>query len=108
MALEEEGKDDVGLLEHLEAVDDQRVVVHEQGPELLGGQAEVPHLAVEEEVVLGVDVQPGVERDVHPLGARLPLAQLVVLEAEPLREPGELLGLLVPGPLTHGTACSRL
>ena len=63
VAVEEHRQHDVGLLEHLEAVDDQRVVVQEQGPQLGGRAGEVPHLAVEEEVVLGVDAESLVERD---------------------------------------------
>ena len=90
VTLEEECQHDVGLLEHLEAVDHQRVVVQQQGPQVAGGTGEVPRLAVEEEVVLRVDAQPGVERDGHPLGAGTPLADLRVGQSEAMDDLGVL------------------
>ena len=65
IALEEEREHHVGLLQHLEAVDHQRVIVQQQRPLLRRGVLQVPDLPVQEVRVLRVDAGDVVVRDRH-------------------------------------------
>ncbi|MDF2574998.1 MAG: hypothetical protein K0S05_1910, partial [Agromyces sp.] len=87
VALQVEREHDVGLLEHLEAVDDERVVVQQQGSAVLGGVLEVPQLLLQERGVLGVDAELLVERDVHVRGRTTPAGHLTRGDPEALHEP---------------------
>jgi hypothetical protein len=73
---------DVGLLDHLPAVDLERVVVEEERELVRRGGVEVPHLALEEPGVLGMDAALGVERHVHRLRGALPSLELLGLELD--------------------------
>ena len=75
--------------------------MQQQGPLGVRRRGEVPHLALEEVLVLWVHAQARVERHVHALGALRPLVELVVVEVEPRHETGVGLGELLaqaPGP----------
>ena len=91
VALQEQRQHHVGLLEHLEAVDHQRVVVQQQRPLLRRGVGQVPHLAVQEVRVLRVDPGDRVVRDGHGVGAGAPLLDLGPVEVQPGDHP--LVGL---------------
>ncbi len=109
VALEEQREHHVGLLEHLEAVDHQRVEVQQQRAQLGRGLRQVPDLAVEEEVVLRVDAEAVVEADGHARGALAPLLDLVAAEVQPARIRSNSTGSAsrtVARPAS--TACSRL
>ena len=80
VTLQEQRQHDVGLLEHLEAVDHQRVVVQQQRPLVRRGVLQVPHLPVEEVRVLRVDAGAVVVRDRHRLGRRGPLVDLARIQ----------------------------
>ena len=78
---QEHRQHDVGLLQHLVAVDDERVEVEQQRV-LVGRRAlPVPRLEVEERGVLRVDAEFVVERDVHRVGRRVPRVELAEVEA---------------------------
>ena len=82
VALEEECQDDICLLEHLVAVDDQGVVVQQQRPARLRGLREVPQLPGEELIVLGVHPEGLVEGDDDPGRTLLPAGDLGLVEIE--------------------------
>ena len=85
----------VGLLQHLEAVDHERVVVEQQGVVVGRRVLEVPRLALEEAGVLGVDAERLVVGDEHRLGGATPRLDLAALEPGAPPEPVERGGLPV-------------
>ena len=66
------GEHDVGLLDHLVAVELERVVVQQQRVLLRRRPREVPAFAIEEVLVLQDDAELLVARDVHVLGGTPP------------------------------------
>ena len=86
------GQHDVGLLEHLVAVDDERVVVQQKRVVARRRAFEVPRRAVQERVVLGVDPEALVQRDAHQVCGTPPLAHLVFAQPDRPRECRPSLG----------------
>jgi len=76
VAQEKHGENDVGLLDHLVAVNLERVVVQEEREVAGRGRLQVPHLAVEEAGVLGMDAAPLVVGHVHRVRCPHPLVEL--------------------------------
>ena len=77
MADEVGGEHDVGLLDHLVAVELERVEVQQQRVLLARRALEVPALALEEALVLEHDPERLVARHVHALGGAAPALDLV-------------------------------
>src|SRR5690606_37639478 len=100
--------DDVRLLDDLEPVDDQRVVVQQQRALLHGRRRQIPHLPLEEVLVLRVDLQPLVVGDVHVLRAAGPLRDLRLLELEVAHEALEASGRCSRTRRHHHAAWRRL
>ncbi len=71
----------VGLLQHLMAVDDERVVVQQQREVFGWRRLPVPRFEFEELGVLRVDPQFFVEGDEHAVGGGVPVVELLELEA---------------------------
>ena len=76
VALQVQREHDIGLLQDLEAVDDERVVVQQQRAPVFGRVLEVPQLLLQERRVLRVDAELLVERDVHVRGRAAPARDL--------------------------------
>jgi len=84
---------DVGLLDHLVAVELARVVVQQQGEPIDRRRVEVPALALEEVLVLQDDAELLVPGHVHELCGPPPALDLDVAEAGVADEPRMRLGL---------------
>ena len=101
VALQEQREHDVGLLEHLVAVDHERVEVQQQRPLVGRGVLEVPHLALEEHLVLRMDAEGRAERDVQRLGGPIPRLGLAGVEVQAVDHRAVGLGVVL-GHLADG------
>ncbi|CAH0211428.1 hypothetical protein SRABI128_01981 [Microbacterium sp. Bi128] len=100
IALQEQREHNVGLLEHLVPVDDQRVEVQQQGALVGRGVLEVPDLALEEHRVLRMDAERRAERDVHRLGRHVPAIGLRRVEVHAVGHAAVGLGVVL-GEVAH-------
>ena len=94
VAEQEHRQHDVGLLEYLVPVDHQRMVVQQQRELLRRRSVQVPRLAVQERLVLGMDAAFFIERYVHGGRRALPGLDLPELKPDRVHQRG-----VVPGPL---------
>ncbi|CAH0247633.1 hypothetical protein SRABI76_03160 [Microbacterium oxydans] len=86
VALQEQRQHDIRLLQHLEAVDHERVEVQQQRALRVRRVRQVPHLALEEQGVLRVDAEGIAVRDEHGLGRAFPGLGLIEAEIGALDE----------------------
>ncbi|MNC26800.1 hypothetical protein D3C75_749450 [compost metagenome] len=77
IAEQEQGHDQIGLLQHLVAVDDQRVIVQQQRIFICRGPPEIPFLLAQERIILRINAQRLVKRDKHLLRSFQPAVCLL-------------------------------
>ena len=91
---QEHREDEIGLLGHLMSVDDDRMVLVEQGELGEGGVFDIPPLFREETVVLRIDTARFVVGDIGIVDRALPFGGLFVREVDLLRQSSVLVGHL--------------
>ena len=91
---QEHREDEIGLLGHLMPIDDDRVVLVEQGELGEGGIFDIPPLFREEAVVLRIDTARFVVGDIGIVDRALPFGGLFVREVDLLRQSSVLVGHL--------------
>ena len=106
MADEVRGEHHVRLLDHLVAVELERVVVEQQRIAVLGRVVEVPALALEEALVLEDDAELVVARHIHVRCGPAPIVDLCALEPGLPHERGVGVRIGPDQPLDH--ACGHL